>query len=74
MNVRRFRVIQDGFNDDLHVVFSNENTVYRYEWDAVYEPILVTKYTLMSGSQVDELHMDDDFVIIQATAVVDEQK
>lgn len=53
MNVHRFRVIQDGFNDDLHVIFSNENTVYRYEWDTVYDPILVTKYTLMAGSRVE---------------------
>lgn len=30
MNVHRFVVEQNGFNDDLHLVFSNENTVYQY--------------------------------------------
>jgi hypothetical protein len=30
MNVNRFRVEQNGYNDDLHVVISNNNTVYQY--------------------------------------------
>ncbi len=30
MNVNRFRVSQNGFNDDLSVVFSNQNMVYQY--------------------------------------------
>ena len=29
-NVNRFRVDQIGHNDDLNVVFANDNTVYQY--------------------------------------------
>lgn len=53
MNVNRFRIEQNGFNDDLHVVLSNDNTVYQYQWDVLNHPVLVTKYTLMAGSVVE---------------------
>lgn len=52
MNVNRFRVSQDGFNDDLTIIFSNENTVYQYKWDIMEAPVMVTKYSLMAGSVV----------------------
>ena len=49
-NINRFRVDQLGYNDDLNVVFANDNTVYQYEWDVAASPALVTKYALMPGS------------------------
>lgn len=52
MNVNRFVVEQNGFNDDLHLVLSNDNTIYQYIWDATIAPVLVTKYSLMTGSKV----------------------
>lgn len=73
MNVNRFRVEQNGFNDDLHVIFSNDNTVYQYEWDVVNAPVLVTKYNLMSGSVVEDLLMDENFVIVQAWVHINDQ-
>lgn len=53
MNINRFRIEQNGFNDDLHVVLSNDNTIYQYQWDVLAHPVLVTKYTLMGGSKVE---------------------
>lgn len=66
MNVNRFRVEQNGFNDDLHLVISNDNTVYQYEWDVFNTPVLITKYALMAGSVVEELLMDENVVIVLA--------
>ena len=68
MNVNRFSVAQLGFNDDLHVVLANDNTIYQYEWDTIYPPTLVTKYGLMSGTKVEQLFVDYDFVIALTTA------
>lgn len=52
MDVQQFRVEQLGFNDDLHVVVANHNTIYQYEWDTVYPAVLVNKYSLISGTVV----------------------
>lgn len=52
MDVTQFRVEQLGFNDDLLVAFSNDNTIYQFEWDVTTPPTLITKYALMPGSQV----------------------
>ena len=51
-NVQKFRVAQLGFNDDLHVVLANDNTVYQFEWDVATPPNLVNKYALMPNSKV----------------------
>ena len=72
MNVKRFFVEQSGFNDDLHLIFSNDNTIYQYLWDVDTVPVLVTKYTLMANSVVEDLLMDDDFVIAQVWENVEE--
>jgi hypothetical protein len=49
----------------LHLVFSNENTIYQYVWDVTAPPVLVTKYALMANSVVDDLLVDESFVIAQ---------
>lgn len=58
MNVNRFYVEQNGFNDDLHLIISNDNTIYQFTWDVTVPPVLVNKYTLMSNSIVEDLFMD----------------
>ena len=74
MNVQQFRVEQLGFNDDLHVVVANDNTIYQYEWDtSVALPTLVNKYSIIGGSVVEEILVDADFVIVQATTIIDDQ-
>jgi hypothetical protein len=73
MNVNRFRVEQNGFNDDLHVVVSNNNTIYQYEWDVLNDPLLITKYTLMTGSTVEEIYIDEGLIIVQAWCGIDTQ-
>ena len=62
-----------GFNDELHVVVANQNVVYQYEWDASHTSTLVNKYVLISGSEVEQLVVDANFVIIQSKALIDDQ-
>ena len=50
LDINRFRVDQLGFNDNLNIVFSNENTIYQFEWDIPSAPVLVTKYNLIPKS------------------------
>jgi len=52
LDITKFRVDQLGFNDDLNLVMSNENTIYQFEWDVSTAPVLVTKYTLIPKSEV----------------------
>ena len=68
MNLNKFRVDGNGFNDDLALVLSNDNTVYHYEWDLANAPNLVNKYTLMPFSEVEQLFVDYNFVIVKAKA------
>lgn len=70
-NINRFRVDQLGYNDDLNVVFANDNTVYQYEWDTLSSASLVTKYALMPGSYVEQIFVDYNFVLVQSWAIVD---
>lgn len=72
LNVQRFVVHQNGFNDDLHVAVANDNTIYQFEWDVASPPTLVNKYALMAGSEVEKMVMDDHLIIVQARAKVDE--
>ena len=71
LDITRFRVDQLGFNDDLNLVMSNENTVYQFEWDTSMAPVLVTKYTLIPKSEVKQLFVDYNFVIVVADSVID---
>ena len=74
MNVNRFVVEQNGFNDDLHLVFSNDNTIYQFVWDVTVPPVLVTKYALMANSVVEDLLVDESFVIAQVLETVNGEK
>ena len=71
LDITKFRVDQLGFNDDLMLVMSNENTVYQFEWDVLLPPVLITKYTLIPKSEVKQLFVDFNFVIVVADSVID---
>lgn len=62
-----------GFNDALHVIVAAENNIFQYEWEASRSATLVNKYVLMSGSEIEQLVVDENFVIIQSKAIVDDQ-
>lgn len=73
LDITRFRVDHLGFNDDINLVMSNENTVYQFEWDVTTPPVLVTKYTLIPKSIVKQLFVDFNFVIVTTDSIIDDQ-
>ena len=68
MDVNRFAINRLGFNDDLKVVFSNGNNLYQYNWIIGKAPVLTAKYGLMPNSDVEDMFVDENFIIISARA------
>ena len=54
------------------MVLSNDNTIYQYEWDVATEPVLVAKYALMEGSEVEQILLDNHLVLVQARSLVND--
>lgn len=73
LDITKFSVDQLGFNDDLNLVMSNENTIYQFEWDVATPPVLTNKYTLVPKSTVKQLFLDYNFVIAVTDSVIDGQ-
>lgn len=68
MDVNRFAINRLGFNDDLNVVFSNGNNLYQYDWIIGKPPVLTNKYGLMPNSEVENLFIDEQFIVLSARA------
>ena len=71
LDLTKFRVDHLGFNDDLNLVMSNENTIYQFEWDVTTPPVLTNKYTLIPKSTVNQLFVDFNYVIAVTDSVID---
>ena len=53
------------------VVTTNGNSIYQFEWDIASNPKLVTKYSLIPNSEVEEIFVDFNFVVVLARSVID---
>lgn len=73
LDITRFRVDRVGFNDDLQVVATNGNTIYQYEWDVTTPPVLIRKYNLLPNSQVEQIFVDYNFVVVSAVSIWDNE-
>lgn len=72
MDMNRFSVDQLGFNDDLNIVMTNGHSVYQFDWDVTTPPVLTHKYTLAPNSQVEQIFVDYNYVIVVADVVFGE--
>jgi hypothetical protein len=73
LDITRFRVDRLGFNDDINLVMSNENTIYQFEWDVTTPPVLINKYSLIPNSNVKQVFVDYNYVIAVADSNIDGQ-
>ena len=73
LDLTRFRVDHLGFNDDLNLVMSNENTIYQFEWDVTTPPVLTNKYSLIPKSKVKQLFVDFNFVVAVTDSVINDE-
>lgn len=62
------------YSDDLHREFllalANNHAVYEVDWTNQIKPRLITKYSLMSGSRVDSVAVNNFYIVVQAEANV----
>lgn len=73
LDATKFRVNQNGFNDDLSLVVANSHTIYQFDWESGYPATLVNKYTLIPGSTIKQLRLGPTFVIAVIDSTIDDK-
>lgn len=66
----KFGVYSDDLNREFLLALANHHAVYEIDWSSHSNPKLLTKYSLMSGSRVDSVQVNNFYVVVQAEANV----
>jgi hypothetical protein len=65
---RRFSVYSDDLDEQLLVVLANSHAVHEINWVEVSRPLLVSKYSLMENSHINDISVDAKYLLVQATS------
>ena len=66
----KFGIYSDDLNHEFILALANSHAIYEIDWTNQISPKVITKYSLMSGSRVDSVQVNNKFVVVQAEANV----
>jgi hypothetical protein len=68
----RFSVYSNNLDDRFELALANSHSVYEIDWSSIDFPQIINKYSLMPGSSIGQIFLNDRFLIVQAASEGDE--
>lgn len=64
----KFCVYSNNLDDKFELALSSDSVIYEVDWSEIDSPKLINKYSLMPGSQVTQIFLNERFVFVQAAS------
>lgn len=62
----RFGVYSNNLDDAFEIGLANSHSVYEIDWSRPSSPILLTKYSLLPDSAIEQVALNEDYMIVQS--------
>jgi hypothetical protein len=62
----KFGVFSNNLDNEFLLVLANSHAVYEVDWTNQIQPVILTKYSIMSNSFVNSLAVNHNYVVVQA--------
>lgn len=64
----KFSVYSDDYDNEVIIALANNHAVYEIDWKNTIEPKLINKYSLMENSKVNQVELNDEYLVVQSFA------
>jgi len=62
----RFGVYSNNLDDAFEIALANSHSVYEIDWSRTSNPILLTKYSLLPDSVIEQVALNEDYLVVQS--------
>jgi hypothetical protein len=62
----RFGVYSNNLDDTFEIALANSHSVYEIDWSRPSSPILLTKYSLLPNSSIEQVALNEDYLVVQS--------
>lgn len=62
----RFGVYSNNLDDAFEIALANSHSIYEIDWSVTSKPVLMTKYSLLPNSYIEQLAINEDYVVVQS--------
>lgn len=66
----RFGVFSNNLDDAFEIALANSHSVYEIDWSRTVYPVLLTKYSLLPDSTIEQVALNQNYLVVQSFSKV----